>query len=125
LPGEIPGLLDGLDDVLVEPFVLDGAVVALDVGVRLGLAGLDVLDRDAPFLGPDQQLVTNVFRAVVDPYGAGFAAPFYNSVKTSDDPLGRQREVDLEIQHLTVEIVQYVQAPKYTSVAETISHEIH
>jgi hypothetical protein len=52
------------------------AVVALDVGVLLGLAGLDVLDGDAAFLGPDQQLATDVFRAVVDPYGARLAAPF-------------------------------------------------
>ena len=66
----------------------DGAVVALDVGVLLGLAGLDVLDGDAPFPGPDQQLAADVFRAVVDPYGAGLAAPFDDPVETSDDPLG-------------------------------------
>jgi hypothetical protein len=56
-------LLDGFDDVLVEPFMSDGAVVALDVGVLLGLAGLDVLDRDATFLSPDQLLATDLFRA--------------------------------------------------------------
>ena len=39
------GLLDCFDDVLVEPFVPNCAVVALDIGVLLGLAGLDVLDR--------------------------------------------------------------------------------
>ena len=41
----------------------DRAVVTLDVGVLLGLAGLDVLDRDATFLSLDQQLATDVFRA--------------------------------------------------------------
>ena len=69
-------LLDGFDDVLVEPFMPDGAVVALDIGVLLWLAGLDVLERDAAFLGPDQQLAADVFRAIVDSYGAGLAAPF-------------------------------------------------
>jgi hypothetical protein len=49
---------------------------AMDVGVLLGLTGLDVLDRDAPFLSPYQQLATDVFRAVVHPYDAGLAAPF-------------------------------------------------
>jgi hypothetical protein len=49
---------------------------AMDVGVLLGLTGLDVLDRDAPFLSPYQQLATDVFRAVVDPYGAGLSTPF-------------------------------------------------
>jgi hypothetical protein len=48
----------------------------MDVGVLLGLSGLDVLDGDAVFLGPYQQLATDVFRAVVHPYDAGLAAPF-------------------------------------------------
>ena len=52
------------------------AVVALDIGVLLWLSGLDVLDGNPLFLGPDQQLATDVVRAVVDPDGAGFAAPF-------------------------------------------------
>ena len=73
-------LLDAFDDVLVEPFMSDGAVVSLDASVLLGLAGLDVLDGDAPLFGPDQQLATDVFRAVVDPCGAWLAAPF-------DDPV--------------------------------------
>jgi len=80
------GLLDAFDDILVEPFVPDGAVVALDVGVLLGLTGLDVLDGYSQFLGPDQQLSTDVFRAVVDPYRPGFATPLDNSVQTADDP---------------------------------------
>ncbi len=72
----ILSLLNTFDDVLVEPFVPDGAVVALDICVLLGLTRLDMLDGDAPFLGPDQQLATDVFRAVIDPYGAWLAAPF-------------------------------------------------
>jgi hypothetical protein len=58
LRGVILGLLDAFDDVLVEPFMPDGAVVALDVGVLLRLSGLDVLDGDAPFFSPDQQFAT-------------------------------------------------------------------
>ena len=72
----ILGLLDGFDDVLVQPFVSDGAVVTLDIDVLLRLAGLDVLDGDAPLFGPDQQLATDVFRAVVDPYRPWLPAPF-------------------------------------------------
>ena len=39
-------LLDVFNDVLIQPFLPDGAVVALDIGVLLGLAGLDM--QDAP-----------------------------------------------------------------------------
>lgn len=37
LRGEAPCLLDASDDVLVQPFVADGAVVALDAGILLRL----------------------------------------------------------------------------------------
>ena len=62
--GVILCLLDGFDDVLVEPFMPDGVVAALDIGVLLRLAGLDVLDGDALFLVPAQQLATDVFGVV-------------------------------------------------------------
>jgi hypothetical protein len=39
----ILSLIDAFDDVLVYPFVRDGAVVAFDMGVLLGLAWLDGL----------------------------------------------------------------------------------
>jgi hypothetical protein len=76
LRGEVLGLLYGFDDILIQPFMPDRAVVTLDVGILLGLSGLDVLDGDAPPLGPGQQLATEVYRAIVDPYGAWLAAPF-------------------------------------------------
>ena len=82
------GLLDCFDDVSVKPFMPDRRVVALDMGVLLGLAGLDVLDRYAPFLGPDQQLAIDVFRAVVDPDCLRGATPFDDLVQRPDDPLG-------------------------------------
>ena len=103
----------------------DGVVVALDIRVLLRLAGLDVLVGDLPLLSPFQQLAADVFRAVVDPYGAGFAAPFYDPVEASDDPFGGQREVDLDPQPLAVEAVQHVQQPECTAIAEAIGHEIH
>ena len=58
----------------------DGAGVTFDVGVLPGLSGLEVQDRDPQFVSPDQRLATDVFRAVVDPYGAVFAVPI-------DDPV--------------------------------------
>lgn len=60
------GLLDAVDVVLVQPFVLDGAVVALDVGVLLGLTGLDVGQGDAIFVSPIRQGLADVFRAVAN-----------------------------------------------------------
>lgn len=125
LRSEVLGLLDGFNDVLVEPFVPNGAVVSLDVGVLLRLAGMDVLDRDALFLSPDQQLATDVFRAVVDPYGAGFSALFNDPIKAPYHPFGWQREVDLDAQALAVEVIKHVQQSKRTAITEAICHEAH
>ena len=54
LRGVILGLLDGFDDVLADPFVPDGAVVARDVGVLLRLVGLAALEGDLPLFGPSR-----------------------------------------------------------------------
>lgn len=35
-------LLDGFNDVFTQPFTANGGVIALDVGILLGLAGLYV-----------------------------------------------------------------------------------
>ena len=79
--GVILCLLDGFDDVLVEPFVPDGAVVSLDVGVLLRLAWLDVLDRNPMFFSPFSQGFADVFGAIVDPDRARLAPPFDDAVE--------------------------------------------
>ena len=75
----------------------------------VGIEPSDVLDGDAPFLGPDQQLATDVFRAIVDPDGAGLSAPFYDAVQAANDPFRWQRKVDFDAQALAVKVIQHVQ----------------
>jgi hypothetical protein len=43
----------------------DRAVVALNVSVLLRLPGLNVLDDNALFFSPFQQLATDIFRAII------------------------------------------------------------
>ncbi len=105
----ILSLLDAFDDVLVQPFVPDGTVVALDIGVLLGLAGLNVLDGNPMFLSLFHQLFTDVFRAIVNPNGPGFSAPLDDTVKTPDHTLSGQREINLDPKTFAVEVVQHVQ----------------
>ena len=76
--------------------------------VLLGPAGLDMLDGNPMFLGPFHQLFTDVFRAIVDPYGARFAPPLDDPVQAANDPFGRQRKIDLDPQPFAVEVVQHV-----------------
>jgi putative transposase len=45
-------LLYAADDILVQPFMPDGTVVAFDLGILLRFSGLNVLDADSAHLCP-------------------------------------------------------------------------
>jgi len=61
-------LLDRVEDELAEPFLADGPVIALDIGILLRLAGLDVEDADPALCRPGLQRGADIFGAVVDAY---------------------------------------------------------
>ena len=103
----------------------DGSIVAFNICVLLRLSELTVLDSDTLLLGPYSKLLADVLRAIVAPDCARFAAPFDDAVQAADDPLCGQREVNLDPQTLTVEVVQDIQQPKSPAVAEAIRHKVH
>ena len=106
--GEVLCLLYVFNNELVQPFVPDCAVVALNVGVLLRLPGLDVLDGNALFLSPFQQLATDIFWAIINPNYSWFSTLLDDPVQAADDPFGRERKVDLDTEPLAVEVVQHV-----------------
>ena len=55
------------EQVLVQVLLAEGPVEAFDVGVLVGLAGLDVLDGHAVELGPLHEGLAQELRAVVGP----------------------------------------------------------
>lgn len=61
---------------------------ATDIGVLLGLSGLDVLDGNPVLLNPYQDLSNDVFWAVAYSYGPRLAAPLDTPVKAQDYTLG-------------------------------------
>lgn len=62
--GEFLRLLYAVYDVLAEPFMSDSAIVALDLGILLRLARLDIAHGNALFLIPLHQFATDVFRPI-------------------------------------------------------------
>jgi hypothetical protein len=111
--------------VLIKPFVPDGTIITLDIGILPGLSRLDMPDRNSQRFSPFQQLAADLVRAVVDTNGARSAAPFDDRGKAADDPLRRQRKVDLDAQTFAVEVIQHVQQPERPAVAKAIGHEVH
>ena len=83
----------------------DRAVAALDAGILPGLTGLDVQDDNPMFLAPFRQLLTVEIGNVVNPYGAGLAAPFGDAVKSPDDAFGWQGKVGLNALAFPVEVM--------------------
>lgn len=105
LRGEALDLLYVFDDVLIQSFIPDRAVIALDVSVLLGLSGLDILDRNPMFFCPFQQFSTIIFRAIINPNCSWFSTSFDDPVQAADDPFGRERKVELDAKPLTIKVV--------------------
>jgi len=103
----------------------DRPIVALDICVLLRFSGLNMGQNDALVLGPFHKGAADVFRTVVDPDRLWCATPFDDPVQGPDNPLGGQREVDLDAQAFTVEVVQNVQQAELATVSQTICHEVH
>ena len=71
-------------------------VVALHVGVLLGLARLDVFNANALATGPVQQCGADVFQPVVTTYHFRSATPGYDLRQHPDHTMRWQREVHLD-----------------------------
>ena len=84
------------------------AVVALDIGVLPGLSGVDVLDMNAHLFSPRHQLATDVCQAVINPNNQRPASPSDDLSQAAHHPFGGQREVHLDAQAFTIEIIQHV-----------------
>lgn len=75
LRGELLHLVEVAPIILGQPFVANRSVEALDVGVLLRFAWLDVLDANAPAAGPVQQRGTDVLGPVVATNHFRFVTP--------------------------------------------------
>ena len=73
---KILDLVQRIEQVMGQPIVAYGAVIALHIGVLLRLSRLDKRDLDAMFCSPRLGGLADVFRAVVAADHAGLAAPF-------------------------------------------------
>ena len=83
-------LFDAFYNVLIQPFVPNRSVIALNIGILLRFARLDMLDCDVAFFSPFQELATDVFRSIINPNALRFSPPLDDPVQAPDHPLSRQ-----------------------------------
>lgn len=96
--------LDRSKKILPKPLVANGSVVALDVGILLGLARMDVLDENSSRLSPRQERAADQFWVVVHPNGQGLASSLDDAIQRPHHPLRRHRDVCFDAQPFTLRI---------------------
>lgn len=123
-PGGLADVREAPEGVLVEHFLPERAVEPLDVGVLVGLARLDVLDRHALALGPLGEGLAQELGAVV---GSQHLRQPLITLQLLEDPDQAQRGdrgIDLDVQRLPVEIVLDVERPEAAATGQYIGHEV-
>ena len=123
--GKFLDFVERFEQVVGKPIIANRPVVALYVGVLLGLARLDEIDANAAFRSPCQGHGADVFRAIVAPDCCWPAAPFDDPVERTYHALGRQRKVDFDPQAFTVEVVDHIEQTDAAPISELVVHEVH
>jgi hypothetical protein len=94
--GKVLDLVERFKQMVGEPVITYGPVIALDVSVLLGLTWLDEIDADSAFCSPSQRHGTDVFRAVIAADDVRFAAPFDDPVEQTDTrPDGSEKSTSI------------------------------
>jgi hypothetical protein len=91
---QVAGMAQAGEQVLVEAFVPQTAVEALDEAELHGFAGRDVVSFDFPVLLPRQDRIRDQFCAVVTDHHAGIAPQLGDPVQFPGHAMARDRCVD-------------------------------
>ena len=90
--GQCADLRKRLEEIYIKDLRTIAAVEALDEGVLVWLAWLDVVDRNAPLLAPVDKSLGHELGTVVDPDRGGPAMQGDECLHNQDHPPGRSFE---------------------------------
>ncbi len=107
--GLILHLINRVKQLLRQPVITNGSIEALDVGVLLRLARLNVLDSDSVFAGPGLHSTTDILGAVIAPYHLRFPAPADDLFQRPNQSVCRQSEIRFDTQRFPIEVIDHVQ----------------
>ena len=113
-----PGCGQALEDVLIEAFVAQATVQALDECVLHWLAGGDVVPADTAILLPTQHHMRRQLGPVVADHQQGGAAPFYDVIEFAHHPATGQRCIHHQRQAFAGEVVHHHKHPKAAAVGQ-------
>lgn len=118
-------LIEIIEQIQIEHRVTEGAVVALDEGVLIGFARLDVANLDRAVGAPGHKALREKLWPVVTADGAGSSpAPGTEVLKHSDDSLGSDQGIDLDREPLAREVIDDIEGAKRAPRIKAIAHEV-
>lgn len=100
------------EQMSVKHLFPEGTVEALDVGILVRLAGLNVLDGHATALGPSGECLAQKLRAVVRAHHLRQAVVALELSEHAHQTIGIGRGVDLDVQGFPVEVGHHVEGPQ-------------
>src|SRR6185437_10491152 len=112
------------EECLIEQFVAQTAVEALDEGVLGRFARRDVVPFDPRFLRPAEDRHAGELRAVVADDRQGLAAPSDDGIEFAADAQARERGIGHQGQALSREVVHHREDTEPAAVAELVAQEV-
>jgi len=122
--GGFPHLGKISKEIQIEYLLPIGAVEALDIGILVRFAGLNVQNEHSGGFIPGHEVSTQEFGSVIYTQHirqAPFAAEL---LKHPDEPAAGDRGVDLDSQTFPVEVVDDVERPEPFTDMERIAHKV-
>lgn len=99
--GDLPaGVIQGVEDLLVQQFDMQAPVERLDEGVLLRFAGIDVVPGDVVLLGPFQNGSTGELGAIITDDTARLAVDPDQRIQLARNPCAREAGVGDQTQVL-------------------------
>ena len=112
---QVAGVAQAGEQVLVQAFIPQTTVEALDEAVLHRFAGRDVVPFDLPVLLPCQDRIRGQLRAIVTDHHAGIAPQLGDPVEFPCHMMARDRCVDDGTQALPAAVVDDAQDPELTT----------
>ena len=118
------GMVQGREQRLVQQFVTQAAVEALDEGVLGRLARRDVVPVDPAVVGEGQDRVQGELGPVAADYGLGLSANFEQGRQLPCYPCAGQGRVGDQREAFPRAVVDHGQHPEATAIGQLVGHEV-
>ena len=121
--GDGPNLVERVEEVGVQDLLAKRPVEALDEGVLIGLARLNVAQSNPLRRAPVHKRLGGELGPVVDPYPSGSTVEPNEIVDHTDHPCTGNRRPDFDRQRFAVAFIDDVEDAKAPAVVQGIGHE--